>query len=88
MTMTPPPRHGATIKAQWDAFAQLVIPADAPRIQRIEMKRAFYAGAQGYFNLASSDLIYGTSDEEGVLLIEAWRQELLAFAESVEAGEA
>jgi biotin synthase-like enzyme len=32
---------------QWDSFARAVLPKDAPAVQRQEMRRAFYAGAQG-----------------------------------------
>lgn len=32
---------------QWDSFARAVIPRDASAVQRHEMRRAFYAGAQG-----------------------------------------
>ena len=32
---------------QWDSFARAVLPKDAPAVQRTEMRRAFYAGAQG-----------------------------------------
>lgn len=31
---------------QWDQFARKVLPKDAPYIQRQEMRRAFYGGAQ------------------------------------------
>jgi hypothetical protein len=32
---------------QWDSFARATLPRGAPPIQRQEMRRAFYAGAQG-----------------------------------------
>ena len=31
---------------QWDQFARAVVPVGAPLVQRQEMRRAFYAGAQ------------------------------------------
>jgi hypothetical protein len=40
------------IARQWDMFSTLVIPADAPQIQRIEMRRAFYAGFEGALKVA------------------------------------
>lgn len=32
---------------QWDTFSRAVLPRDCSPIQRQEMRRAFYAGAQG-----------------------------------------
>jgi hypothetical protein len=31
---------------QWDEFARKILPPNCPNTQRIEMRRAFYAGAQ------------------------------------------
>ena len=31
---------------QWDEFDRKILPKDCPSTQRIEMRRAFYAGAQ------------------------------------------
>lgn len=33
---------------RWDSFAMAVLTKGAPPIQREEMRRAFYAGAQGF----------------------------------------
>jgi hypothetical protein len=32
---------------QWDSFARAVLPVGTSPLQRQEMRRAFYAGAQG-----------------------------------------
>jgi hypothetical protein len=35
---------------QWNSFARQVLPADVSEVQRTEMRRAFYAGAQALFH--------------------------------------
>jgi hypothetical protein len=37
----------------WESFVAAVIPAEAPEIQRREMKMAFYGGAHGLLSLIS-----------------------------------
>jgi hypothetical protein len=38
------------IETEWRNFAERVLPADAPDVQRVEMRRAFYAGAIALFH--------------------------------------
>ena len=40
-----------TIFSEWQSFERDVVPAAAPAIQREEMRRAFYAGAQAMYAL-------------------------------------
>jgi hypothetical protein len=37
------------IGEQWASYQTEIVPADAPKVQREECKRAFYAGAQAMF---------------------------------------
>lgn len=76
-----------TLQDQWEKFSTLVVPKDAPPIQKIEMKRSFYAGAHAYFHLIAGDLC-DVSDDAGVAMIEGWRQEIETFAAEVKAGRA
>jgi hypothetical protein len=37
------------LDAAWRSYAEAAIPIDAPDIQRVEMRRAFYGGARALF---------------------------------------
>lgn len=77
-----------TIQQQWDFFNALVVPANAPDIQRIEMRRAFYAGAEAMmriqWNIGGADV----SEDAGVQILEGCRDELEGFAKQVTEGKA
>jgi len=75
-----------TIQQQWCMFEKTVIPVDAPQMQRQEMRRAFYAGAESMLRLQ-----YGmgdVSDDAGVAMIEGWHDECRRFAQQVAIGAA
>lgn len=76
-----------TLQSQWQSYADNVLPKDAPTVQRIETRRAFYAGAGAFFGLMTGD-VCDVSDDAGVAMIENWRQELAAFNAAVQAGSA
>jgi hypothetical protein len=38
------------IETEWRNFAERVLPVDAPDVQRVEMRRAFFAGAISLFH--------------------------------------
>lgn len=42
--MIAPPGKPATFASEWEEYAQ-IIPPHAPAVQRVESRRAFYAGA-------------------------------------------
>lgn len=42
--------RGATVQEMWEGFRDAVIPKDAPQVQLLEMKRAFFAGAFCFYN--------------------------------------
>ena len=77
------------IDAAWRSLAERAIPPAAPDRQRIEMRRAFYAGAQSLFLALMCDLDPGAepteADEARVKAIDA---ELKAFAADLLAGRA
>jgi hypothetical protein len=50
-----------TVYDKWCSFDMAVIPEDAPRIQRQEMRRAFYAGV-----LSAMNLFAETADDDDV----------------------
>lgn len=51
--------QGRIIEAGWRSMEILVVPPTAPRLQRIEMRKAFFAGAQ---HLWASMLISADED--------------------------
>lgn len=76
-----------TINGQWLDYRAKVISPNAPEIQLIESKRAFFAGALALFHLQIS----GVSDEEEFTetdqhLIENLVNELHAFQKRVAEG--
>lgn len=84
----PKPRR-MLMAEQWDSFAREVLPKDAPPTQRQEMRRAFYAGAQGILHgimavLAASD----TPTPEDLEAMANLEQELSDFVDLVKQGRA
>lgn len=72
-----------TMEGLWSSYAREVLPADAPEVQRVECRRAFYAGAKA-FEYALSE----PPDELGgaVAQIAGLIDELEAFAGDVREG--
>lgn len=73
-----------TITTIAEAFARYhaaVIPADAPRIQIDECRRAFYAGVYGLLQTMKGGIADpSTSEEEGIIALENIDAECVAFA--------
>lgn len=82
MNQAPPPQLDR-LKREWGSFANSVIPRDAPLIQRREMRRAFYAGAQTMLTLCAALGTEEYSEEEGCRVLEELTQELQAFLSRV-----
>lgn len=75
----------------WTSFRVAVIHRDAPKAQIIEMRRAFYAGAQGLLNAITSASLLDPGVEEteaDLRQMEAIADELGEFALAVARGEA
>lgn len=75
-----------TIAKEWAAFERMVLPPNAPPIQRKEMRRAFYAGAQALLKLQYQ--MDNVSEDAAMGLMSGWRDELVLFAKQVQRGEA
>lgn len=71
-----------TLQAMWQSYADQVLPRDAPTIQRVECRRAFYAGAQAFLGLMTGP-VADASEDAGVAMIEGYRQELAVFVVDV-----
>jgi len=78
-----------TLGSEWFDFLAKVVPLDAAPVQRQEMQRAFYAGAQAMFSLMTGQL---DADHEPTLLdvayLESLHQELQRYLRDVKEGRA
>lgn len=93
---TKPLRGGAiplcerlSLAQEWDQFARTILPKGAPEVQRVETRRAFYAGAGAMFGLLTGGL---DADHEptdlDVAYVESLSVEIQAFAAALARGEA
>jgi len=74
---------------QWDTFEKAYLPKDAPAVQRREMRRAFYAGAQGVLFGVIASLTNGAEPTaEDLAVMDGLQRELSDFARMVEGGRA
>jgi len=74
---------------QWDQFARAVIPAGAPPVQRQEMRRAFYAGAQAIlFRVIAAFAPEEEPTPEDLQIMADLERELSDFAVAVKEGKA
>ncbi len=74
---------------QWDSFARACLPSNCAPGQRREMRRAFYAGAQGIlFKVITSLASDAEPTAEDLVVMEDLECELSDFAEAVKAGRA
>lgn len=74
---------------QWDSFARAVLPVGTSPLQRQEMRRAFYAGAEGIMDAMAKAM--GPSDTvtpEELETVAELHLELREFAKLVKAGRA
>ncbi len=74
---------------QWNEFSRTVLPKDAGAVQRKEMRRAFYAGAQCIlFRLIASFAPESEPTDADLKIMQDLDQELQDFAKAVKAGRA
>jgi hypothetical protein len=78
-----------TVRAMWESYRAGVMPSNAPPVQVIECRRAYYAGAQGLMAQILNGIGAGPEstepDEDFLLGIE---EELTRFAVDVSQGRA
>ena len=72
---------GRSLHDEWIDFEAKVIHAEAPAVQRNEMRRAFYAGVQALMGMIQAP---GLNEAK----LEAWRRELNYFVRLVQRGQA
>ena len=68
----------STIEKEWERLEQAVIPPTASTKQRLEMRRAFYAGAAITFHLLGTTRDMDTA--AATAQIEKWWYEIESFA--------
>lgn len=74
---------------QWDQFARSVLPVGASAVQRQEMRRAFYAGAQAIlFRVIEAFAPESEPTAEDLQLMQDVHDEIEDFARLVKAGRA
>lgn len=74
---------------QWDQFARGVLHPNAPAIQRQEMRRAFYAGAQSIlFRVIQSFAPESEPTEADLQIMQDVHEELQAFGQAIKEGRA
>lgn len=74
---------------EWDRFARRVLPVNCSHIQRTEMRRAFYGGAQAIlFRVIATFAPEGEPTDADIQLMAGVDQELKDFAKDVLEGRA
>lgn len=68
----------------WDKYARDVLPKEAPEVQRVECRRAFYAGGAALFYAILSGVGRGeqVTDAE-IALLDGIKDELEAYAREI-----
>lgn len=83
-----PLRERRTLADTYREFSG-VLPKGASEIQRVEMRRAWYAGAAGMFDLMTGGLDADHEPTElDISYVESLFQELQQFARQLEQGKA
>ena len=76
-----------TMQAKWDYFEKIVLPDGVSEIQRTEMKRAFYAGANSFFDLQLA-MPDGITEKAEEAMLSGWADEIHQFANDIQNGKA
>lgn len=71
------------IESEWNKFEKAVMPKDASTLQRVEMRRAFYAGAWMMLQAAKELGDESISEDAGVMALEAMEAECIEFMKRV-----
>lgn len=77
------------LATEWRDYEIRVLPIDAPEVQRIETRRAFYAGAQSLFTGLINSLELGTeSTDNDLKMMDSIKAELDKFLIDLQSGAA
>jgi hypothetical protein len=83
-----PLRERRTLDEEWRDFDRQCIPPTAPELQRVEMKRAWYAGAATFFSLAGDLDSEPDATELDLAYVTSLENEIKAFAIALSEGRA
>lgn len=84
-----PLRERLSLADEWASYAADVMPANAPEVQRVETRRAFYAGAGAMFGCMTGGLDANHEPTDlDVAYIESIHQELKQFSRDIAKGTA
>jgi hypothetical protein len=75
----------STMGEMWTTFAAQVLPVGCNAVQRVEMRRAFYAGAWSMFCIVSTEVPV-LDEVPAMAALDSLRRECIAFRECVERG--
>jgi len=74
---------------QWDEFARAVLPSGVSQVQRQEMRRAFYAGAESIlFRVITAFAPESEPTDADLQIMDDLDQELKDFTKAVKEGRA
>ncbi len=72
----------------WRQYAERILPANAPRVQVWECRRAFYAGAAHLFHELTERVgPDATSEDDGMEMMQGVADEIDAFMKDVQRGK-
>ena len=84
-----PLRERRGLSDEWESYARDILPTAAPDVQKIETRRAFYAGAAAMFGLLTGGLDADSEPTElDVAFVESLSQEIAAFGRDLAEGRA
>lgn len=73
---------------QWDLYARTVLPKDAPHVQKLETRRAFYSGAQAIlFRVIQAFSPESEPSEADLQVMTDLHEELQDFARAIAEGK-
>jgi hypothetical protein len=75
-----------SIEREWLEFARTILPADAHESQRVEMRRAFFAGAATALHLLAG--LAEAPEDRAVESLESLHEECREFARRIARGQA
>jgi hypothetical protein len=76
-----------TIQSSWESYQAQVMPKDAPDVQVIETRRAFYAGCQTILGIMYGIGDDSISEDAGIQMIETLHQECQLFLSGIKRGD-
>lgn len=81
--MKPNPQQ--IIRDFWEEYKSHAVPANAPEVQQVETRRAFYTGFTASMHLLQS-LDDGMSDKEALELLQKVEDEITGFLTLIKLG--